>query len=101
MNALANVARALGLVTACLVLALVGLYALQLCIRMLRHWDTRKAPPELKRGTLLGQEIELAPETSAEVENSLARLERRMKRLERKHAEVLFILKHVNRGRGE
>jgi uncharacterized membrane protein YciS (DUF1049 family) len=93
VSALVNVVTGVGLVTACLVLVLAGLYALQLGIRVLRHWDTRKAPPELKRGSLLGQEIELAPEASAEVEKALAKLERRMKRLERKHARVLLILK--------
>lgn len=91
----------LGLVTACQVLAVASVYALQVFIRMLRHWDTRKAPPELKRASFLGQEIELGRQRSAEVEKTLARLEARMKRLERRHAGVLFILKRLKRGKGE
>jgi hypothetical protein len=97
VNALTNVATALGLVTACLVLALVGLYALQLCVRILRHWDTSKAPPALKRGSLLGQELELGLESSEDDRKALVGLEQRLDALEHVQHMMLFILKRLER----
>jgi hypothetical protein len=101
VNSLVNVATAVGLVTASLLLFLVSLYALQLSVRVLRHWDTRKAPPELKRGSLLGQEIELTSAPSEDFKSVLARLDRRMDTLEQSHMAVLLIVKRVVQERRE
>jgi hypothetical protein len=63
----------------------VGVYSFNALWRVVKHWDTTRPPPQSIKGTLFGQSVEVVEQVeqvSEGLANTVAELDRRIKRLE-------------------
>lgn len=83
MDLLQSVALVLGLLVAIIFALLFGTIGLELLIRFIRHWDTRKEPPNIIRGKFMGMEWEVEAQLARTATETLARHQDQLDRMDK------------------